>query len=40
VYLGHNVRKGFLFENKKNLHEKSNSLNFTDSDKKYFVSRN
>jgi len=39
VYLGQKVRKEFLFEDKKNLHEKSNSLNVIGSDKKYFVVR-
>jgi hypothetical protein len=39
VYLGQKVRKEFLFEGKKDLHEKSNSLNFIDSENKYFVIR-
>lgn len=40
MYLGDEVRKEFLFEDKKDLHEKSNSQKFIDIDKKYFVIRN
>jgi hypothetical protein len=40
VYLGQKLRKEFLFEDRKDLHEKGNSLNIIASRKKYFVIRN